>query len=29
MILLTEDLQDGQDFGGIVVVNPFRTPPDP
>jgi len=24
--LLTEDLQDGQDFGGIVVVNPFRAP---
>ena len=22
--ILTEDLQDGQDFGGIRVVNPFR-----
>lgn len=22
--LLSEDLQDGQDFGGVVVVNPFR-----
>lgn len=22
--LLTEDLQDGQDFGGVRVVNPFR-----
>jgi predicted nucleic acid-binding protein len=26
--LLTEDLQDGQDFDGLVVVNPFRHPPD-
>jgi len=25
--LLTEDLQDGQDLGGIVVVSPFRNPP--
>ena len=25
--LLTEDLQDGMDFGGVVVVNPFRTAP--
>ena len=22
--LLTEDLQDGQNFGGLVVTNPFR-----
>lgn len=26
--LLTEDLQDGQDLDGVVVVNPFRHPPD-
>jgi predicted nucleic acid-binding protein len=26
--LLTEDLQDGQDFDGLVVVNPFRHRPD-
>jgi predicted nucleic acid-binding protein len=26
--LLTEDLQDGQDLSGVVVVNPFRHPPD-
>jgi predicted nucleic acid-binding protein len=26
--LLTEDLQDGQDFGGLVVVDPFRTGPE-
>jgi len=26
--LLTEDLQAGQDFGGIVVVNPFQTTPE-
>ncbi|MEX2530554.1 MAG: PIN domain-containing protein [Gemmatimonadota bacterium] len=26
-ILLTEDLQDGQDLDGIVVVNPFTTLP--
>jgi predicted nucleic acid-binding protein len=25
--LLTEDLQADQDFGGVVVVNPFRTGP--
>ena len=25
--LLTEDLQDGQDFDGTVVVNPFRHEP--
>lgn len=25
--LLTEDLQEGQSLGKIVVVNPFRTPP--
>lgn len=25
--LLTEDLQHGQDLGGIVVVDPFRTEP--
>lgn len=23
--ILTEDLQDGQDFGGLRVVNPFRS----
>lgn len=26
--LLTEDLQDGQDLDGLVVVNPFRHSPD-
>ena len=26
--LLTEDLQDGQDLGGTVVVNPFVHEPD-
>jgi len=26
--LLTEDLQAGQDFDGVVVVDPFRTGPD-
>jgi predicted nucleic acid-binding protein len=26
-ILLTEDLQDGQEFDGVVVVNPFRHAP--
>ena len=26
--LLTEDLQDGQRFGHVVVVNPFRHTPD-
>ena len=26
--LLTEDLQDGQRFGGVVVVDPFRHTPD-
>lgn len=26
-MLLTEDLQDGQTFDGLRVVNPFRTPP--
>jgi predicted nucleic acid-binding protein len=25
--LLTEDLQDGQDFNGVLVVNPFRHDP--
>jgi predicted nucleic acid-binding protein len=25
--LLTEDLQDGQDFDGLLVVNPFRHEP--
>ena len=25
-ILLTEDLQDGQEFGAVRVVNPFATP---
>lgn len=25
--LLTEDLEAGQDFDGVVVVNPFRTSP--
>jgi hypothetical protein len=24
---LTEDLQDGQDFNGVQVVNPFRHDP--
>jgi len=24
--LLTEDLQHGQDLGGVVVADPFRTP---
>jgi predicted nucleic acid-binding protein len=26
-VLLTEDLQDGQDLGGLVVRNPFTMPP--
>jgi predicted nucleic acid-binding protein len=26
-LLLSEDLQDGQEFGGLRVVNPFRTSP--
>jgi len=26
--LLTEDLQDGQDLGGVRVVNPFLHPPE-
>lgn len=26
--LLTGDLQDGQDLDGLLVVNPFRHPPD-
>jgi len=26
--LLTEDLQDGQDLDGLLVVNPFRHSPD-
>lgn len=26
--LLTEDLQEGQDIDGVVVVNPFRSDPD-
>ena len=26
--LLTEDLQHEQDFGGLVVLNPFRTAPE-
>lgn len=25
--LLTEDLQDGRDFGGVVIVNPFARAP--
>jgi predicted nucleic acid-binding protein len=25
--MLTEDLQAGQDFDGILVVNPFRDDP--
>ena len=25
--LLSEDFQDGRDFGGVRVVNPFRMPP--
>ena len=25
--LLTEDLQDSQDFGGIRIINPFRNDP--
>ena len=25
-VLLTEDLQDGQEFGAVQVVNPFATP---
>jgi predicted nucleic acid-binding protein len=28
-MLLTEDLQDGQDFGGVRVVNPFANGPPP
>jgi predicted nucleic acid-binding protein len=27
-VLLTEDLQDGQDLDGVLVVNPFLHPPD-
>jgi len=27
-VLLTEDLQDGQDLDGLLVVNPFNQPPD-
>jgi predicted nucleic acid-binding protein len=26
-VLLTEDLSDGQDIGGVKVVDPFRTSP--
>ena len=26
--LLTEDLQDGQEIGSVLVVNPFRSTPD-
>jgi predicted nucleic acid-binding protein len=26
--LLTEDLQEGQEFGGVTVVNPFRAEPE-
>ena len=26
-LLLTEDLQHGQMFDGVQVINPFRTPP--
>lgn len=26
-VLLTEDLQPGEDFGGLVVVNPFQRAP--
>ena len=25
-VLLTEDLQDGQEFGAVRVINPFATP---
>jgi predicted nucleic acid-binding protein len=28
-VLLTEDLQDGQELDGLLVVNPFAHPPDP
>jgi hypothetical protein len=24
---MTEDLQDGQEIGGVRAVNPFRSPP--
>lgn len=27
--LLTEDLQDGQELGGVKIVNPFTHPPHP
>ena len=27
-VLLTEDLQDGQDLDGLLVVNPFTRPPE-
>ena len=27
-LLLTEDLQDGQDLDGLTVVDPFRRSPD-
>lgn len=27
-ILITEDLQHGQDLNGVLVVNPFISPPD-
>ena len=27
-VLLTEDLQDGQDLDGLLVVSPFVHPPD-
>jgi predicted nucleic acid-binding protein len=26
--LLTEDLQEGADIGGVLIVNPFRTSPE-
>ncbi|MEE8583523.1 MAG: PIN domain-containing protein [Acidobacteriota bacterium] len=26
-VLLSEDLQDGQDLGGLLVVDPFQHPP--
>jgi predicted nucleic acid-binding protein len=27
-VLLTEDLKDDQDLGGLLVVNPFNRPPE-
>jgi predicted nucleic acid-binding protein len=26
--VLSEDLSHGQDYGGVLVVNPFESPPD-